>query len=172
PDEAALLAAAEDLMSVAGQIHLRAAQGRPVGDQPGQAPDPPEPPVFLVEEMAGEGIEVIISARSDALVPSMTIGLGGIWAEYLADSVVVPLPATPETVRQALTSLKAFGLLSGQRGAKGADLDALASFASKVGHLLLDYRDPSGRGFDLIELNPVVASHEGAVALDAVAHLA
>ena len=131
-----------------------------------------EPPVFLVEEMAGEGIELIISARTDAVVPSLTIGLGGIWAEFLADSVVIPLPASPETVRQALTRLKAYGLLVGFRRTDGTDLDALASFASKVGHLLLDYRDPAGRGFDLIELNPVVAGPEGAIALDAVAHLA
>ena len=171
-DEAALLAAAEDLMSVAGQIHLTAAQGRPVGEGAIQESVAPDPPVFLVEEMAGEGIELIISARTDAVVPSLTIGLGGIWAEFLADSVVIPLPAPPETVRQALTGLKAFGLLSGQRGTEGADLDALASFASKVGHLLLDYRDPAGRGFDLIELNPVVAGPEGAIALDAIAHLA
>lgn len=159
-DESELLAAAEDLMSIAGQ--MRAAATR----------DSPQPPVFLVEEMAGEGVELIVSARADAVVPSLTVGLGGIWAEQLADSVVVPLPASPAQVGAALTRLRGFGMLRGNRGTSGVDLDALAGFASKVAHLLLEYRDPKGRAFDLIELNPVLAGPEHVIALDAIAHLA
>jgi acyl-CoA synthetase (NDP forming) len=162
-DEAELLRQAEDLMSIAGQIHLEAGlAGEPSG----------EPPVFLVEEMAGRGVELIVTARSDAVVPSLTIGLGGIWAEQLADSVVVPLPASPGQVKEVLPQLKAFGLLDGSRGGRPVDLDRLAEFASRVGDLLLDYRDQDDRGFDLLELNPVVAGPEGAIALDALAHLA
>jgi acyl-CoA synthetase (NDP forming) len=162
-DEAELLRHAEDLMSIAGQIHLEAGlAGEPSG----------EPPVFLVEEMAGRGIELIVTARSDAVVPSLTIGLGGVWAEQLADSVVVPLPASPGQVKEALPRLKAFGLLDGSRGRRPVDLDGVAEFASGVGGLLLDYRDEDGRGFDLLELNPVVAGPEGAIALDALSHLA
>jgi len=162
-DDAELLHHAEDLMSIAGQIHLEA----------GLAGEPSaEPPLFLVEEMAGTGIELIVTARSDAVIPSLTVGLGGIWAEQLADGVVVPLPASPVQVREALPRLKAFGLLEGSRGSRPVDLDGLAEFASKLGRLLLDYRDEEGRGFDLIELNPVVAGPDGTIALDALAHLA
>lgn len=161
-DEAALLREAEELMSIAGQIHLEA----------GLAGEPSStPPVFLLEEMAGPGVEVIVTARSDAVVPSLTIGLGGIWAEQLGDSVVIPLPASPRRVRDALGKLRAFEVLTGRRGNPVTDLDALSELASKLGGLLLDHRDRDGRALDLIELNPVVASPEGAIALDALAHL-
>jgi len=162
-DEAELLEAARDLMSVAGRLHLN--QGLA-----GREAD--EPPVFLVEEMAGEGVEVIVTARSDAVVPSLTVGLGGIWAEQLRDSVVLPLPGSPVQVKEALGRLRAYEVLAGRSGTAGVDLDALAEFASRVARLLIGYEDPEGRGFDLIELNPVLAGARGAVALDAVAHLA
>lgn len=162
-DEAALLREAEDLMSIAGQIHLeQGLTGEPSND----------PPVYLVEEMAGPGVELIVTARSDAVVPSLTVGLGGVWAEQLADSVVVPLPASPEQVRAALGRLRAFEALLGRRGTPVTDLAALSELASGVGQVLLDYRDGEGRRFDLIELNPVLARPDGAIALDALAHLA
>jgi len=75
-------------------------------------------------------------------------------------------------VRRHLYRLQAFDILLGSRGAPATDLEALADLASKVAHLLVGYRDPKGRAFDLIELNPVVAGPDGAIALDAIAHLA
>lgn len=161
-DEAELLRHAEELMSTAGQIQL---------DQGLAGEAAIEPPLFLIEEMAGSGSELIITARSDAVVPSLTIGLGGVWAEQLQDSVVLPLPASPERVKKSLTQLKAFGILKGQRSTEGVDLEDLALFAAKLGNLMLDYRDEQDRHFDLIELNPVAASPKGTIALDAIAHL-
>ena len=38
---------------------------------------------LLVERMAEPGIELLISARADAVVPVVTVGLGGIWTEAL-----------------------------------------------------------------------------------------
>jgi len=161
-DDAELLRQAEDLLSIAGQMHLEAGlTGEPSA----------EPPVFLVEEMAVPGVELIVTARSDALVPSLTLGLGGIWAEQMNDSVVIPLPASPEQVRAGLHGLGGYDLLLGSRGTKPVDLAALSAFASRVGGLLLAHHDQEGRSFDLIELNPVVAGPDGAVALDALAHL-
>ena len=163
-DEAELAEAARDLMAVAGQLHL---DGGLAGEEAGP------PPLFLVEEMAGgEGVEMIVTARSDAVVPSLTIGLGGIWAEQLSDAVVLPLPVEPGLVRDALSRLRGHAVLAGHRGTPGADLDGLAEFASRVAHLLVGHRDPDGRRFDLIELNPVLAGRDATIALDATAHLA
>ncbi len=51
---------------------------------------------LLVEEMApAGGVELIVAARTDAVVPALVIGLGGIWTEALDDVAVVPLPASP-----------------------------------------------------------------------------
>ena len=76
----------------------------------------------LVEAMAPPGVELVVAARRDAVVPALVVGLGGIWTELLDDVAIVPLPATPARVEAALRSLRGAGLLTGARGAGGVDL--------------------------------------------------
>lgn len=116
----------------------------------------------LVEQMAPPGIEVLVAARRDGVVPTLSVGLGGIWAEVLADVVCVPLPASPDRVRSALGMLRAFPALKGARGAAAYDIDALCVAASRVGDALL------AEGLSLIEVNPLIVSTMGCVAVDAV----
>ena len=52
----------------------------------------------LVEAMAPPGVELLVAARRDAVVPALVVGLGGIWTELLDDVAIVPLPASPERV--------------------------------------------------------------------------
>ena len=119
---------------------------------------------LLVEEMAlPGGVELIVAARTDAVVPSLVIGLGGIWTEALDDVAVVPLPASPARVEAALSGLRGAPLLQGDRGRPGVDLAALAIAASRIGELMLE------EGLSLIEVNPLIASPEGVVAVDALA---
>jgi acetate---CoA ligase (ADP-forming) len=117
----------------------------------------------LVEAMAEPGVELLVAARRDAVVPALVVGLGGVWTELLDDVAVVPLPATPERVEAALRGLRGFGLLGGARGGEAVDVAALARLAAAVGELLI------AEGLTLLELNPVVARADGAVALDALA---
>ena len=49
----------------------------------------------LVEGMAEPGVELLVAARRDAVVPALVVGLGGIWTELLDDVAIVPLPASP-----------------------------------------------------------------------------
>ena len=67
----------------------------------------------LVERMEPPGLELLVSARRDAVVPALVVGLGGVWTEIHDDVAVVPLPATPERVEAALRSLRGAGLLTG-----------------------------------------------------------
>jgi acetate---CoA ligase (ADP-forming) len=122
-----------------------------------------EDAAVLVERMADPGLELLVSARRDAVVPALAVGLGGIWAEIHDDVAIVPLPASPERVERALLSLWGAPLLTGGRGHTPLDLRAVARLAAGVGELLVD------RGLSLIELNPVVVYERGAVAVDAVA---
>ena len=46
----------------------------------------------LAERMAAPGVELIVAARADAVVPALVIGLGGVWTEVLDDVAIVPLP--------------------------------------------------------------------------------
>ncbi|MCI0687422.1 MAG: acetate--CoA ligase family protein [Sporichthyaceae bacterium] len=118
--------------------------------------------VVLVEQMAEPGVELLVAARRDGVVPSLVVGLGGIWVELLADVAVIPLPAEPERIEHALARLAGASLLRGGRGREPVDLGAVARLAASVGALLLD------QGLDLIELNPVIARPDGAVAVDAL----
>ncbi|HEY1567844.1 MAG TPA: acetate--CoA ligase family protein, partial [Solirubrobacteraceae bacterium] len=47
--------------------------------------------VVLVERMAPPGVELIVAAHTDGIVPALVVGLGGIWTELLRDVAVVPL---------------------------------------------------------------------------------
>ena len=60
----------------------------------------------LVEAMAPPGIELLVSARRDAVVPVLTVGLGGVWTEAFGDVAVIPLPADA-AARRARAALAA-----------------------------------------------------------------
>jgi acetyl-CoA synthetase len=116
----------------------------------------------LVEAMAPAGVELLVSARRDAVVPVLTVGLGGMWTEVFNDAAVIPLPADAARVEVALRSLRAAPLLTGGRGTTPVDVGAAAALAASVGALLLE------RELELIELNPVLVNARGAVAVDAL----
>jgi len=116
----------------------------------------------LVEQMVPSGVDVIVAARRDGVVPTLTVGLGGVWTELLADVVCIPLPAPPARVRAALGELRGFALLAGARGGAAYDVDVLCDAASRIGDALL------GEGLCLIEVNPIIVGESGCVAVDAV----
>jgi acetyl-CoA synthetase len=118
---------------------------------------------MLVERMAAPGLELLVAVRADAVVPALVIGLGGVWVEVIDDVAVVPLPAGPERVLEALHGLRTAPLLTGGRGRPALDTAAAAALASAAGDLLLE------RGLSLIELNPVLVYERGAVVVDAAA---
>ena len=118
---------------------------------------------LLVERMAEPGVELFVAATADGVVPALVVGLGGIWTEVLDDVAIIPLPAEPERIERALRSLRGAPALTGGRGRGPVDLEAVARLASGAGRMLLE------AGLALVELNPVVARPDGAVALDAVA---
>jgi acyl-CoA synthetase (NDP forming) len=121
-----------------------------------------EDAAVLVERMADPGLELLVAARRDAVVPALVVGLGGMWTEIHDDVAIVPLPASPERVERALRSLRGAPLLTGSRGRTPLDVAAVAGLASSAGDLLVD------RDLSLIELNPVLVYERGAVAVDAV----
>jgi acetate---CoA ligase (ADP-forming) len=122
-----------------------------------------EDAAVLVERMAVPGVELLVAARRDGVVPSLVVGLGGIWTELHEDAAVVALPADAGRVESALRSLRGAALLTGGRGRPPLDLPAAARLAAAVGDVLL------AADLSLLELNPVFVHEHGAVAVDAVA---
>jgi acetate---CoA ligase (ADP-forming) len=118
---------------------------------------------LLVERMVGGGVELLVAARADAVVPALIVGLGGIWTEALEDVAIVPLPASAGRVEAGLRSLRGRALLAGGRGSEAIEVAALARLAARAGDVLLE------RNLALLELNPVLAGSTGAIVLDALA---
>lgn len=115
------------------------------------------------ERMAVGGVELIVAAHTEGIVPALVVGLGGMWTEVLDDVRVIPLPARAERIEQELLLLRGAPLLLGARGGRPVNLAAAAKLAEGVGELL------AGGSLELIECNPVLASPEQAVVLDASA---
>jgi hypothetical protein len=113
--------------------------------------------------MATPGVELIVAARADAVVPAVLVGLGGVWTELLDDVAIVPLPADAGRIELAIRRLRGAPLLTGGRGGVAVDLRAIASLAQRVGELLHE------ESLELLELNPVLAGPTGVVAVDATA---
>jgi acetyltransferase len=108
------------------------------------------------------GVEVAVGAlRDPSFGPVVMVGLGGIWVEVLADVAFAVAPLTRDDARDLLLGLRGAALLTGGRGTAPVDLDALADVVVAVGDLLAG--SPGVQGIDL---NPVLATPDGAVAVD------
>jgi hypothetical protein len=108
--------------------------------------------------------EVLVGLRRDPVYGvSLTLGMGGVTAEVLADTVTLILPATEAEVLAALRKLRLWPLLDGYRGRKRADVAAVAALAVRLGDLMA-----ADASLEEIEINPVMVRESGAVAVDAL----
>ncbi len=120
---------------------------------------------YLVEEMVtGAVAEILLGLRRDPVYGvSLTLGMGGVTAEVLADTVTLILPVTVPQVLEALRGLRLWPLLDGYRGRPRADMAAVADIAVRLGDLML-----ADAGLEEIEINPILVRPVGAVAVDAL----
>ena len=120
---------------------------------------------YLVEEMVtGAVAEILVGLQRDPIYGvTLTLGMGGVTAEVLADTVTVILPASPDEILTALRRLRLWPLLDGYRGRPKADMAALADLAVLLGALMA-----SDASLEEIEINPVLVRQKGAVAVDAL----
>lgn len=124
---------------------------------------------YLVEEMVtGAVAEILLGLRRDPIYGvSLTLGMGGVTAEVLADTVTLILPVTEAQVLQAMRGLRLWPLLDGYRGRARADMQAVAKIAVALGDLML-----TDARLEEIEINPILVRPEGAVAVDALVRMA
>ena len=119
---------------------------------------------ILVEAMVEPGVELVIGARRDQHWGAVVlVGLGGVWIEVLGDVRLLPPDLAHSAIKAELLSLRASGLLTGARGSDAVNLDAVADLVSRVGAFAEAHPEIAE-----IDLNPVVARHDGVVALDAL----
>jgi len=109
------------------------------------------------------GTEVIVGGlRDPSFGPVVLTGLGGVFTEIFEDTSHRIAPIDAAEARSAIEELEAARLLEGYRGSEPADVDALADVVQTIGDLVTEH--------DIAELdvNPVLATADGAVALDAL----
>jgi acyl-CoA synthetase (NDP forming) len=116
----------------------------------------------LVEEMAPQGVEVIVGGVTDAQFgPVMMFGLGGIFVELFKDVSFGLAPLLHDEALRLVKEVKGYSLLAGYRGRPRVDLEELARILIAVSRLMA-----TGLVAE-IDLNPIALYPEGAVVLDA-----
>lgn len=122
---------------------------------------------FLVEEMAPPGIELLVGGVIDPTFgPAVMLGMGGIFAEILNDASARICPIDKADAMAMVHELKAAPLLLGARGRPAVDLDALAEIVVALGGddgLMMQHANRVRE----VDLNPVIVSAIGAMAVDA-----
>lgn len=121
---------------------------------------------ILIEAMGKQGVELIIGARNDAdWGPVILVGFGGVQAEIYQDVRLLTPDLDKQEIIQELLQLKGARLLTGFRGSKPVDLDAIADTISTISRLMIG--EPA---IAEIDLNPVIAmpAGDGVMALDAL----
>ncbi|MDR1272801.1 MAG: acetate--CoA ligase family protein [Clostridiales Family XIII bacterium] len=121
----------------------------------------------LVQEMAPAGVEIIIGASNDAQFgPMVLVGLGGVFVELFKDTALYPAPLNSGEALELLKSLKGYRLLTGFRGSKPCDIQALADTIVRIGDYAYGHRDEVKE----MDLNPVFVypEGEGVCAVDAL----
>lgn len=120
----------------------------------------------LVQEMCS-GLEVLVGAVCDEYFgPLVVVGLGGIYAEVLKDTVRRFAPFPPAVARDMLMRLKASAILKGYRNHPPLDVEALASAVSRISYLIHHYQGQIRE----IDVNPLFVREagKGVVAADAL----
>jgi acetyltransferase len=119
---------------------------------------------LLVEPMADPGVELIVGARRDASFgPAVMVGMGGILTEVLDDVAIRLAPVSRDDALVMLDELRGARLLHGVRGRPPVDRAAVAELIAGLSRLVVERPD-----LDEVDLNPVIASPDGAVAVDAL----
>ena len=123
------------------------------------------PLAYSVERMAplDDGVELIVGARRDPRFgPVAAVGIGGLFTEVFADVAVGLAPIDQAEVERMLGSLRGAALLRGVRGRPACDVAAAARAAVALSRVAAARPDIAE-----IEINPLLVTPAGAVALDA-----
>lgn len=160
----------------AGVVHLSLADEsavrqacRSIRDTVARLPGAPKLAGVSVQEMVRGGVEVIAGIQYDRQFgPMVMCGSGGVLVEVMKDTASALAPVTKDEALGMLKSLRGYRLLAGYRGGKAANVDALAESIARLSELAADHASRLTE----FDVNPIVATPERIVAVDALAVVA
>jgi acyl-CoA synthetase (NDP forming) len=119
---------------------------------------------ILVQAMVAhdDAVEMIVGFNRDPVFgPVLLLGVGGLFVEVLREVVMRPAPLGEADALAMIGAARFAPLLAGTRGRPACDVHALARVVAGVSALACD--EPNVQAIDL---NPVLASPAGAIAVD------
>ena len=147
------IADADELRAAAGRIHEAVTAAAP-GVQPAG---------LSVQPMAAPGTEVILGITQDQQFgPVLMFGLGGVFVEVLKDVAFRVVPLEARDASEMIREIAGFAVLEGFRGSEPADLAALEQMLLQLSSFAEAHPEVAE-----LDLNPVFARPDGAVAVDA-----
>jgi acetyl-CoA synthetase (ADP-forming) len=117
----------------------------------------------LVEEVVPKGVEVAVGGlRDPEFGPAVMFGLGGIFIEVMKDVSFRVAPVSEEEAKEMMMEIRGFKILQGYRGSEAVDLEALVKIIVSASKMIVENEEISQ-----LDLNPIIASRQGAKAVDA-----
>jgi acyl-CoA synthetase (NDP forming) len=116
-----------------------------------------------VQNMAKQGVEVIVGMSKDPQFGAVIMfGLGGVMVEILKDVAFRLIPLAERDAKEMIKEIKGYPLLEGYRGQAPCDIRALEQLLLQISDFV--EHNPE---VEELDLNPVFAYSDGAVAVDA-----
>jgi acetyltransferase len=146
---------AEAAEKAAANIEARVKKLKPGADIEGYAVQP-----MVARKNAHE---LIVGVSRDPIFgPVILFGAGGVSVEVVDDTAIALPPVDDVLADDLITRTRISKLLAGYRDRAPADHAAIRRAIAAVSQLVVDFPCIAG-----IDINPLVANHEGAIALDA-----
>ncbi|MCK5772764.1 MAG: acetate--CoA ligase family protein [Thermoplasmata archaeon] len=116
--------------------------------------------LLLMEQV--DGVEVITGGLRDPVFgPTVMFGLGGIAVEALNDVSFRVVPINDKDGAEMISDIRGGAVLEEFRGRKAVNKDAIVDVLKALGALLEDVEE-----IEEIEINPLMVTEKGAVAVD------
>ncbi|HEY3418320.1 MAG TPA: acetate--CoA ligase family protein, partial [Armatimonadota bacterium] len=117
-----------------------------------------------IQQMVTQGKEVIMGmSRDPQFGPMIMFGLGGIYVEVLKDVTFRIAPLTERDAREMQSEIRSAKLLTGARGEKSVDMDALADAMLRLSQLVTDFPEILEMDINPLKVQP---ENGGAIAID------
>ena len=124
-----------------------------------------QPASLMVQQMVQNGIEVILGGKRDPTFgPVVMFGLGGILVEIFDDVAFRVAPLTRVDALTMIDEVRGSRLLRGFRGEAAINQEALVQALLSLSQLLVENPRISE-----VDINPMILTEDGAIAVDACA---